>query len=249
VRSLSRAELALGNLQDMTLPNLPNFSGSTGREPVKKERGSVLPAKVKPAAITVGSLGAVLVLVQLVNSLMSYRLSADFGLTPRSLHGLIGVVTAPLLHASWSHLLSNVVPLLIFGFLIMIGSVRQFIAVTILVWLVAGLGVWLIAPANTITVGASGLVFGWLAYLVTRGVFTRNIGQIAIGLVLLILWGGIFWTGIVQIAVADIAGVVTISWQGHLFGAVGGVLAAFLVARADGPRRPKQAAPALTSGL
>lgn len=64
----------------------------------------------------------------------------------------------------------------------------------------------------------------------------------------MILWGGVFWTGIVKVAVADITDVVTISWQGHLFGAIGGVLAAFLVAKADGPRRPKSAVPALTSG-
>ncbi len=231
----------------MTVSNVSNVAGSSGSEPAKRVRGSVLPAKVKPAAITVGSLGALLTVVQLVNSLMSYRLSADFGLVPRSWHGLIGVITAPLLHASWGHLLSNLVPLLIFGFLILVGSVRQFVAVTVLVWLVSGLGVWLIGPTGT-TVGASGLVFGWLAYLVTRGIFTRNLGQIAIGSVLLILWGGVFWTGIIKVAVADVTGPVTISWQGHLFGAIGGVLAAFLVAKADGPRRPKSAVPALTSG-
>jgi membrane associated rhomboid family serine protease len=236
------------SLAGMTFPNLPNVSGPSSA-PAKKERGAVLPARVKPAMITVGSLGLLLVIVQLVNSLMSYGLSSDFGLVSRSLHGLIGVLTAPLLHGSWPHLLSNVVPLLIFGFLIMIGSIRQFVAVTVLVWLVAGLGVWLVGPANTITVGASGLVFGWLAYLVTRGVFTRNVGQIAVGVLLLVLWGGVFWTGIVKVAVADIAGVVTISWQGHLFGAIGGVLAAFLVGRADGPGRRKQALPALGSGV
>jgi len=239
------------SLADMTVPNLPNLSGSTGAAPVKKERGALLPARVKPAVITVTSLGVLITIVQILNSLWSpaYTLTREFGLQSRSLHGLIGVLTAPLLHGSWAHLLSNIVPLLIFGFLIMLGSVRQFVAVTVLVWLVAGMGVWLVGPAHTVTVGASGVVFGWLAYLVTRGVFTRNVGQIAIGVVLLVLWGGVFWTGIVKVAVADIAGVVTISWQGHLFGAVGGVLAAFLVGKADGPRRRKQAVPALGSGV
>jgi membrane associated rhomboid family serine protease len=69
-------------------------------------------------------------------------------------------------------------------------------------------------------------------------VFTRNWGQIAIGLVLLVLWGGLFWTGIVSTAWQDLTGDTAVSWQGHLFGAIGGVLAAFLVARADRPNRP-----------
>ena len=212
----------------------------------------MLPAKIKPAVITVGSFVVLITLVQVVNSLWSpaYKFDTEFGIVPRSLHGLIGIFGAPLLHASWGHLLSNIVPLLIFGFLIMVGGVRQFVAVTILVWLISGLGVWLIAQANTVTVGASGLVFGWLAYLVARGVFTRRIGQIAIGLVLLVIWGGIFWTGIVKVAVADISGAVIVSWQGHLFGAIAGVLAAFLVAKADGPRKPKEApATALPQGF
>lgn len=226
----------------MTMPLIPD---SAGGSPVKKQR-SLLPAKVKPAVLTVGSLGAVITLVQLVNSLMSYRLTQDFGIEPRSLHGLIGILTAPLLHASWGHLLANLVPLLIFGFLIMVGSVRQFVAVTVLVWLISGLGVWLVAGSNSLTVGASGLIFGWLAYLLTRGVFTRHLGQIALGLVLLVLFGGLFWTGIVKVAAANIGGIVQVSWQAHLFGALAGVLAAFLVAKADGPHRAKKATPALS---
>ena len=106
---------------------------------------------------------------------------------------------------------------------------RQFVAVTVLVWLVSGLGVWLVAPANTITVGASGIVFGWLAFLIVRGIWTRTWQHIVLGLVLLALYGSLFWTGIVTVAAADITGVVTVSWQAHLFGAIGGVLAAFLV--------------------
>ena len=222
--------------------------GPTGSAPVRRER-SLLPAKIKPAVITVGGFGVLITLIQVVNSLTSYRMDVSLGIVPRSVHGLIGIVTAPLLHLSWSHLLSNLVPLLIFGFLIMVGSVRQFVAVTVLVWLISGLGVWLIAGSHSYTVGASGVIFGWLAYLVSRGVFTRRVGQIALGVVLLLIYGGLFWTGIVKVAVADIGGVVAISWQAHLFGAIGGVLAAFLVAKADGPRKPGKAAPVLTPGF
>ena len=177
-----------------------------------------------------------MIIIQTINWATDYRLD-QFGIDPRSWEGLLGVLFAPLLHGSWGHLWSNLVPLVIMGVLIMLSGVRQFVAVTVLVWLVSGLGVWLIAPANTTTVGASGIVFGWLAFLIVRGIWTRTWQHILLGLVLLALYGSLFWTGIVKVAAADITGVVTVSWQAHLFGAIGGVLAAFLVAKADGPRR------------
>jgi len=228
----------------MTMPILPEPAGAA----TKGKYSKLFPAQVKPAAMTVGSFGLLLVLVQAVNSVASYRLDPNLGIVPRTVHGLIGVATAPLLHSSWTHLLSNLVPLLIFGFLIMVGSVRQFVAVTLLVWLISGLGVWVVASSHSYTVGASGIVFGWLAYLVVRGVFTRHVGQIALGLVLLVLYGGLFWSGIVRVAVADISGTSAVSWQGHLFGALGGVLAAFLVSRADGSHQRKSAHPAFVPG-
>ena len=200
------------------------------------ERGSALvPAAIRPAAITVGSFGMLLVLVQLANTLTGYWLDNHLGIQSRAVDGLDGILAAPLLHGGWPHLLSNLVPLLVFGFLTMVGGIRQFIAVTALVWIISGVGVWLTGPAHSVTVGASGVIFGWLAYLVTRGIFTRSIGAILIGIVLLAIWGGVFWTGIVHVAVSP--GSSGISWQGHLFGAIGGLLAAFLVSRANGSRR------------
>src|SRR6478735_10018596 len=221
----------------MTLP-MPSQSSPQSSQPVKKER-SLLPAQIKPAVFTVGGLAAVMVIVQIVSSLMAAPGLVQYGIESRTVDGLLGVLFAPLIHTSWGHLLANLIPLLVLGILLFVGGVRQFVAVTIVVWLVSGLGVWLFGPANTLTVGASGLVFGWLAYLVARGVFTRNWGQIAVGLLLLVLWGGIFWTGIVSTAWQDLTGDTAVSWQGHLFGAVGGVLAAFLVARADKPARSR----------
>lgn len=215
----------------------PGFG--TGGAPARPA-GRGIGSTARPALITVGALGAVLLVVQIVNSIIGYRLSGSLGIISRQWGGLDGVLTAPLLHRSWPHLFSNLVPLLIFGFLIFLGGVRQFVAVTVLVWLVSGLGVWLVGPADTATIGASGLVFGWLAFLISRGIFTRSVGQIVIGLVLLAIYGGVFWTGILRIALTgDTA---RISWQGHLFGALAGVLAAFLVARSD--RRGRRPAPA-----
>lgn len=195
----------------------------------KPKRPSVLvPQRIKPAAVTIGAFGAVLVVVQIVNMFMNYRLNAE-GIVPRTLGGLWGVLDAPFLHAGWGHLLSNLIPLLVFGFLILVSGLRQFVAVTVLVWLISGFGVWLTGPSHHVVVGASTLVFGWLAFLVLRGFFSRHFAQIALGIVLLALWGGIFW--------GLLPGREGISWQGHLFGALGGALAAFLVGKADGPRR------------
>src|ERR1700712_2945666 len=138
----------------MTMSPLP---APTGGAPVKKDRSSLVLARVKPAVIVVGSFAVLLVIIQLVNSAMaSSRLDARFGIVPRTWDGLVGVLTAPLLHLNWAHLLSNLLPLLIFGFLIMLGTARQFVAVTALVWLVSGLGVWLFGPGDSATVGASG---------------------------------------------------------------------------------------------
>lgn len=201
--------------------------------PAKKR---AVPENLRTAVVVVGSLAAVMVIVQVVNWAMAYRLD-QFGIEPRSWSGLWGVLTAPLIHGSWAHLWSNLVPLVVMGVLITVGGLRQFVAVTVLVWLVSGLGVWLVAPSFSVTVGASGVVFGWLTFLIVRGIWTRTWPHILLGLVLLVLYGSLFWTGIVQVAAADVTGVVTVSWQAHLFGALGGVLAAFLVGRADRQRR------------
>jgi len=124
------------------------------------------------------------------------------------------------------------VPVLIFAFLAMAGGIGRWVAVTATIWILGGLGVWLMGPSNTITIGASGLAFGWLAYLLVRGLFNRSGGQIVVALVLLFIWGGMLW--------GVLPGNSGISWQGHLFGALAGVLAAWVTARADKSRGQKK---------
>jgi len=216
----------------MTLDDgTPNSDGSVvpaASAPARKRPAIMLPGRAKPSAITIAVAGVVLVVVQIVNSLMDYRLNSA-GIRPRTAAGLWGIADAPLLHTSWQHLAANIVPLLILGFLVMIAGLRQFVAVTLLVWIISGFGVWLTADSGSVTVGASTLVFGWLTFLLLRGVFARRLSQLALGVVLFAIWGGIFW-GLMP-------GRAGISWQGHLFGALAGALAAFLVAKADKPAR------------
>jgi membrane associated rhomboid family serine protease len=147
----------------------------------------------------------------------------DNGIRPRTDEGLVGVLLAPLLHGGWPHLVSNSGLALLLFFLVLVGDVRRGLLATGIVWIVAGLGTWLIAGSGTSHIGASGLVFGWLTYLVLRGFFARRLGQIVLGIVLFLMYGSILW--------GVLPGQPGISWQGHLFGALGGVISARLLAR------------------
>lgn len=188
----------------------------------------VLPPHPKTAALVMLSFTALLYGVELVDVALHGRLDG-YGIVPRTLSGLDGVVWAPVLHGGWAHLLGNTIPVLVFGFLAMASGILRWAVVTVLVWVVSGLGVWLTGDTGTSTIGASGLAFGWLAYLLVRGLFNRSAGQLVLAVVLLVLWGGTLW--------GLLPGNPGISWQAHLFGAIGGVLAAWIMARADRGRR------------
>ncbi len=145
------------------------------------------------------------------------------GIRPREVSGLDGVLFAPLLHAGWAHLTANTGPVLLFGFLAMAAGLRQWLIVTATIWILGGLGVWLTADSGSITIGASGLAFGWLAFLLIRGWFNRSVLQIVLALVLFFFWGGLL--------LGVLPGQPNISWQGHLFGALAGVFAAWRAAK------------------
>jgi membrane associated rhomboid family serine protease len=178
--------------------------------------GSERRATWQRAAIVIAAFVAVLWVIEIVNA--SGADLSDDGIRPRQLSGLWGVLWAPLLHASFTHLESNTIPLLVLGFLVLLGGLARFGAVTATVWLVSGIGVWLLGGTDTVVVGASGLAFGWLAYIIVRGVFTRSLVQLALGLVILVVYGGLLW--------GVLPGASGVSWQAHLFGAVGGILSA-----------------------
>ncbi len=151
----------------------------------------------------------------------------EYGIQPRQVSGLDGIIWAPLLHLNWPHLWANTLPFLVLGWLVLAGGLRQFIAVTAMVWIIGGLGTWLVG-APGVHVGASGIIFGWMVFLLLRGFFQRSFAQILVALVLFFYWGGMLW--------GVLPGQPGISWEGHLFGALGGVLAAWLVARNTRPQ-------------
>lgn len=175
--------------------------------------------------VVVASTVAVMWVVELVDLLPGTSFDGG-GIRPRTLDGLLGIPVAPFLHTGFGHLVANTLPFLVLGIAIALGGVVRFAQVCLIVGLVSGLGTWLFATGGTVHLGASGLVFGFLTYLITRGVFARNVLWLAGGLLALVVYGGILW-GLVPRPGS--------SFSGHLFGAVGGVVAAWLLhRRADG---------------
>ena len=146
-----------------------------------------------------------------------------FGIRPRNLEGLSGIFFAPLLHGGWQHLAANTLPFVVLGWLVMLRRLSDFVLVSGLVIVVGGLGVWLIGAPNSVHIGASGLIFGYLGYLLARGYFERSWGSILLAGLVAVLYGGVLW--------GVLPGQPGISWEGHLFGFVGGVAAARVLVR------------------
>ena len=146
------------------------------------------------------------------------------GIRPRDPEGLVGIATSPFLHGGFGHLIGNTIPFLILGAAIAIGGLMRTLVVTGIVAAVGGLGTWLTAPSNTVVIGASGLVFGFATYLVARGAYSRLPLHFVGGLVVLAIYGSTLLVGLVPTP--------GVSWQGHLFGALGGLVAARVVHRA-----------------
>ncbi|MEZ5185106.1 MAG: rhomboid family intramembrane serine protease [Candidatus Nanopelagicales bacterium] len=148
-----------------------------------------------------------------------------YGIQSREVDSLPGVAASPFLHADFAHLMANTVPFMILGSIVALRNPQRFWAITITIVLIGGLGVWLLGPSNTITIGASGVVFGFLTYLITAGILTRHWLDVLIAFGVLVLYGGIL------IAALPFGVTSGVSWLGHLFGALAGVLAALLFAR------------------
>ena len=153
------------------------------------------------------------------------------GIRPRNADGLIGVVASPFLHGSWGHLIGNTIPFIVLGMAIALGGLARVAAVTAIVALVGGLGTWLTAPSNSIVIGASGLIFGYATYLIARGIYTRQGLHLLGGLLVLAVYGTTLAFGLVPTP--------GVSWQAHLFGGIGGIVAARVL---HGGRRPSVAA-------
>jgi membrane associated rhomboid family serine protease len=147
----------------------------------------------------------------------------QLGIHAQEVDGLPEIFTAPFLHAGWDHLISNSLPFYVLGFLVLLSGLARWVASSLIIIVISGLTAWFLTPPHTIILGASGLIFGWLTYLLARGIWSRRPAQVAVAALVLLVYGGLIW--------GVFPGSAGISWQAHLGGAVGGVLAAWLLHR------------------
>ncbi|MBB6419108.1 rhomboid family intramembrane serine protease [Streptomyces massasporeus] len=168
---------------------------------------------------------ALLWLLEVVDVATGHALDG-FGVTPRAPSELVDVVPSSFIHFGFAHLAANTVPLLVLGFLAALAGLRRFLLVCALIIVVDGLGVWLIAPADTNTAGASGVIFGLFGFLLVTGFVERRPLGVLAGVLIAAIWGGSILTGLAPTQTG-------VSWQGHLIGLLAGVAAAFLFRRPE----------------
>ena len=174
------------------------------------------------AAVLTGGFVVVLWLLEIADAVSGHRLDA-YGVQPRSDDGLVGVAVAPMLHFGFDHLVGNTVPVLVLGFLTLATGVARGLLATAIIWVVGGLGVWIFAQPGSNHAGASVLIFGWIVLLVVRGFLNRRPSEILIGVAVFLLYSSAL--------LGVLPGQPGVSWQGHLFGAVGGAVAARVLTR------------------
>ncbi|MGP5591220.1 rhomboid family intramembrane serine protease [Corynebacterium variabile] len=208
----------------MTTPHTPARTGEKSPATFRRSRTG-------KSLITSGSFLVVIWVLMLINALSNYRLTG-YGVEPREIEGLRGIIVAPFLHVDFSHLLANTPACAVLLFLIALSGQKAVWVSSVCTVIVGGVGIWLTGPENSVHVGASILIYGWAAFLVLRGFFVRSFGQIALGVVVALIYAGLFW--------GLFPGNPGVSWQGHLFGAVGGAVAAFLTGRQTGRQASRQ---------
>lgn len=202
--------------------------------PVAEDDGSLASPLGRAAALNVGFL-AILWIVELINAATGRDLTRSGGIVARDFGSLVDILTSPFVHGNIDHLTANALPLFSLGLIAAIPSPKRFLLATLVVIAVGGIGIWLFSPAGTVTIGASGVVFGYFSYLLLRGLVDRRPADVLVSIGIAIAYGSYMWNAVG-------IGVATVSWQGHVSGLVGGVVAALVV------RTPKKKPVPDTSG-
>lgn len=187
-----------------------------------RQETSALARELKTQVKVLGGFVAIMWILEIVDLVVFQGALNAYGILPRHLIGLRGILFAPFLHGNFAHLIANTIPFLTLGWFVMLQETSDFFVVTAITMLVSGLGVWLLGSPG-LHIGASGVIFGYLGFLLLRGYFERNIPSILLSLIVGFLYGGTIW-GVLPIQQG-------VSWEGHLFGFIGGILAARLLTR------------------
>ena len=196
----------------------------------QQERLRRAAGRLQTHATILGSFVGLIWVLELADVFLLQQMLNAYGVIPRQVIGLPGIVLMPVLHGGLAHVAANTFPFIMLGWLVMLRSVADFVAVTVTTMLVTGAGLWLFGAARTIYIGASGLIFGYFGFLLWRGYFERSAHAILIAIFVAIFYGGLIWGVFPQQP--------GVSWEAHLLGFLGGVLAARLLsASAAGKRR------------
>jgi membrane associated rhomboid family serine protease len=197
---------------------------TSGSRVTVDDRARRVTTTLKSQAVVLGGALAAFWAVFVVNTLLGGSLLV-FGVIPRTIVGLRGILFAPFLHANLNHIVANSIPFVVLGWMVMLRDQRHFIPVTVAAMVGSGLTAWLLGAPGSVHIGASGVIFGYLGFLMLSGWYARSVGSILISLVVTVLWG--------SLALGVMPGTPGISWQAHIGGFIGGVLAArsFRIAR------------------
>jgi membrane associated rhomboid family serine protease len=180
-------------------------------------------AAVGRAFVAMCAVVPVLFAIEALDYWLHLGLDPRGGIIPRNLYGLDGVIFSPLLHDGFDHLYGNSVPLILLGTFVLAAGGRRFVYSTAFIMLVSGLGVWFTGTPDTVVVGASGVIFGYFGLLLARGIVERSWWNLGV----VVLVGLLYWWQLFGILPSD----PHVSWQGHLFGFLGGAVAAILFRR------------------
>src|SRR6267378_3835345 len=195
-------------------------SQTGGRKPGAVRTAEFDVAEARKAFFLMVGFIALIWILQIFNWAGHYRLDYDYGIVPRNIGRLPMIFSAPFLHFSWDHIEGNSGPLFVFGLLAAYRGVTKFLGVTLLVAVTSGLAVWLFQGNNELTVGASGLIFGYFGYVLSRGLIDRNLIDALAAVVM-----GLSYAYILTVAIPGTPGV---SWVSHLGGLIGGVAAGWI---------------------
>lgn len=187
------------------------------------DRAGAAAQTLRQQLMILGGFVAIIWLVEFVDWLFLDGALDAYGVKPRTVSGLRGILLMPFLHRGFDHLLANTFPIMILGWMVLVRRKSDLFIVAVVAMLVGGSGVWLFGAANSVHVGASVLVFGFFGFLLARAYFERSPSAIALAIIVFLIYGGIIW--------GVLPGQDGISWLSHLFGFIGGILAAYLTTR------------------